>query len=336
MASTFDLTFEFAPYRLSGTVYGVLMNHRAALAALGEAAHQPPYKAPPKAPVLYVKPRNTLVAPGAPLRIDDPAGELEVGAALGVVIGRTACAVAESEALDFVAGYVIVADCSLPHDSYFRPADPLQGARRLLRHRAEGHGPRRHRRSRCARRPRPGGRPAGARHQHRRHVSRRGSPGERHQRVHDPGARRPAAGGRRARLAAGRRRRVAGDRDRRPRPARDPGRPRRGAAGDEARPRRLCRGAARGDPGRGAGHAAPGRRPDGGRGGGRLAGAVRGRHDRRARPQLRRPCQGAGLQRPGRAAGVPQGTGLGHRPSRQRRAARPTPPSCTTNASSRW
>jgi 2-keto-4-pentenoate hydratase/2-oxohepta-3-ene-1,7-dioic acid hydratase in catechol pathway len=120
MALSFDLPFAFAPYRLSGTVYGVLMNHRAALAALGEAAHQPPYKAPPKAPVLYVKPRNTLVAPGAPLRIDDPAGELEVGAALGIVIGRTACRVAESEAMDFVAGYVIVADCSLPHDSYFR------------------------------------------------------------------------------------------------------------------------------------------------------------------------------------------------------------------------
>lgn len=122
MAPSFDLPFEFAPYRLSGTVYGVLMNHRAALAALGEAAHQPPYKAPPKAPVLYVKPRNTLVPPGAPIRIDDPAGELEVGAALGIVIGRTACRVAEGEALDFVAGYTIVADCSLPHDSYFRPA----------------------------------------------------------------------------------------------------------------------------------------------------------------------------------------------------------------------
>ena len=122
MALSFDLPFAFAPYRLSGTVYGVLMNHRAALAALGEAAHQPPYKAPPKAPVLYVKPRNTLVTPGAALRIDDPAGELEVGAALGIVIGRSACRVAESEAMDFVAGYVIVADCSLPHDSYFRPA----------------------------------------------------------------------------------------------------------------------------------------------------------------------------------------------------------------------
>ena len=33
---------------------------------------QPPYKAAPKAPVLYVKPRNTLVAPGLPIRIGMP------------------------------------------------------------------------------------------------------------------------------------------------------------------------------------------------------------------------------------------------------------------------
>ena len=118
----FALPFDVAPFRLSGTVYGVLMNHRAALAALGDAAHQPPYKAPPKGPVLYLKPRNTLVAPGGAIRIDDPAGEIEIGAALGIVIGRAACNVGVGEAMDFVAGYVIVADCSLPHDSYFRPS----------------------------------------------------------------------------------------------------------------------------------------------------------------------------------------------------------------------
>jgi 5-oxopent-3-ene-1,2,5-tricarboxylate decarboxylase/2-hydroxyhepta-2,4-diene-1,7-dioate isomerase len=122
MAVPFDLPFPFPPYRLSGTVYGVLMNHRAALEALGDAVAQAPYKAAPKAPVLYIKPRNTLVPPGAPIRIDDPAGELEVGAALGIVIGRTACRVAEAEAFDHVAGYAIVADCSVPHDSYYRPA----------------------------------------------------------------------------------------------------------------------------------------------------------------------------------------------------------------------
>ena len=122
MAAPFDLPFPVPPFRLSGTVYGVLMNHRAALEALGDAIGQPPYKAAPKAPVLYVKPRNTLVAPGAPTRTDDPAGELEVGAALGIVVGRTACRVAENGAMAFVAGYTIVADCGVAHDSYYRPS----------------------------------------------------------------------------------------------------------------------------------------------------------------------------------------------------------------------
>ncbi len=116
------LVFDLPPFRLSGAVYGVLMNHRAALAALGDAAHQPPYQAPPKGVVLYVKPRNTLIAPGAAALVFDAAETLEVGAALGIVIGRTACAVGEGEAMACVAGYVIVADFSVPHDSWFRPA----------------------------------------------------------------------------------------------------------------------------------------------------------------------------------------------------------------------
>ncbi|HEY6354991.1 MAG TPA: 2-hydroxyhepta-2,4-diene-1,7-dioate isomerase, partial [Burkholderiaceae bacterium] len=60
-----NLSFGFAPYRLSGTVYGVLLNHAPALAALGVQVNEPPYKAPPKAPVLYVKPRNTLAGAGS-------------------------------------------------------------------------------------------------------------------------------------------------------------------------------------------------------------------------------------------------------------------------------
>ena len=46
-------------------MYGALLNHRSALAALGEAANRPPYNAPPAAPVLYIKPRNTLAASGS-------------------------------------------------------------------------------------------------------------------------------------------------------------------------------------------------------------------------------------------------------------------------------
>ena len=121
-----DIRMEVPPYRLSGNVYGVLLNQRGALAALGAAASQPPYKAPPKAPVLYIKPRNTLNGPGGAVAVPADAPELEVGATLGVVIGRTACRVAAAEALDYVAGYTIVDDVSVPHASFFRPSVRLK------------------------------------------------------------------------------------------------------------------------------------------------------------------------------------------------------------------
>lgn len=114
--------FAFAPYRLSGTVYGVLLNHAPALAALGEAVHAAPYKAPPKAPVLYIKPRNTLAGAGSRCALPADAAALQIGANLGVVIGRTACRVAAADALSYVAGYAIVDDLSVPHASFYRPS----------------------------------------------------------------------------------------------------------------------------------------------------------------------------------------------------------------------
>ena len=117
-----SVAFPMAPFRLSGTVYGCLMNHRPALAALGEAASAAPYKAAPKAPVLYVKPRNTLAGDGARVVVPADAAELELGAAVGLVIGRTACRVREADALSYIAGYTLVADISVPHDSFYRPS----------------------------------------------------------------------------------------------------------------------------------------------------------------------------------------------------------------------
>ena len=121
-AGCFSIPFDVAPYALSGTVYGTLLNHRTALAALGEAVNRPPYNAPPTAPVLYIKPRNTLAISGSTVRIPAGTPELEVGACLGVVIGRTACKVAAPRALDYVAGYLILADVSIPHSSFHRPS----------------------------------------------------------------------------------------------------------------------------------------------------------------------------------------------------------------------
>jgi len=104
------------------TVYGTLLNFRAALDRLGDAVHQPPYKAPPKAPILYIKPRNTIAADGDAVIVPLDADELEVGPSLGLVIGRTACRVTEAHALDVVGGYVVVNDVSVPHASYYRPS----------------------------------------------------------------------------------------------------------------------------------------------------------------------------------------------------------------------
>jgi 5-oxopent-3-ene-1,2,5-tricarboxylate decarboxylase / 2-hydroxyhepta-2,4-diene-1,7-dioate isomerase len=116
-----DVPFDEAPYRFSGNVYGTLLNHRDALAALGAAVNEPPYKAAPRAVVLYVKPRNTLVGPAADIPVADDAPELEIGASLGLVIGRTACRVREADALEHLAGYTIVNDFSVPHASFYRP-----------------------------------------------------------------------------------------------------------------------------------------------------------------------------------------------------------------------
>ena len=113
---------DVPPYRLSGTVYGALLNHRTALAALGEALGAPPYHGAPRAPVLYLKPRNTLSAHGDPVVVPEDVPELEIDACLGLVIGRHACRVAEAHAAEFLAGYLIVNDVSVPHASYYRPA----------------------------------------------------------------------------------------------------------------------------------------------------------------------------------------------------------------------
>ena len=107
---------------VDGAAYGVALNSKATLAALGEALYRDPYKQPPNAPVLYLKPPNTWIGYGEPIPCPPGVDRLHMGGSLGAVIGRTACRVAEHDALDCVGGYVIVIDVSIPHESYYRPA----------------------------------------------------------------------------------------------------------------------------------------------------------------------------------------------------------------------
>ncbi len=117
-----EMPFDAPPWRLSGTVVGALLNHAPELAALGAAVHEPPYKAPPRHPVLQVKPRNTLAGDGAAVVVPAGVDALEAGASLAIAIGRTACRVAEADALQCVAGYTIACDLRVPHPGHYRPA----------------------------------------------------------------------------------------------------------------------------------------------------------------------------------------------------------------------
>ncbi|GAB3481114.1 fumarylacetoacetate hydrolase family protein [Polaromonas eurypsychrophila] len=94
-----------------GTVYGVLLNFKNEMDALAPQMNQPPYKAPPKAPVLYVKTANTWSAHGAAITVPAHVPEVEIGATIAMVIGEAGKA----------QGYVLMNDLSIPHGSFFRP-----------------------------------------------------------------------------------------------------------------------------------------------------------------------------------------------------------------------
>lgn len=108
--------------KVSGTVYGVVLNDHASVRKIGDALAAAPYKGAPKAPAMYIKPANTRVAESVTVNLPKGAKNVEVGATVGLVMGRAAACLTRANALDAVAGIVLAGDLSLPHDSYYRPA----------------------------------------------------------------------------------------------------------------------------------------------------------------------------------------------------------------------
>ncbi|WP_157076349.1 fumarylacetoacetate hydrolase family protein [Alicyclobacillus kakegawensis] len=107
---------------VTGTVYGVALNDPESLARLDRAFNRPPYNRPPEAPVLYIKPANAVIGPGAAIPVPDGVEWLSAAPALGAVLGRTAARVDEREALSYVLGYTVVMDVSIPRQDWYRPA----------------------------------------------------------------------------------------------------------------------------------------------------------------------------------------------------------------------
>src|SRR5580700_353754 len=95
------------PPACGSAIYGVALNFRGELESLGEQLFRDPYKKPPVAPVLYLRPRNTWNTSGAAIRLPSDTNELKMAGTVGIVFG---------------VGFVAVNDVSIPHESYFRAA----------------------------------------------------------------------------------------------------------------------------------------------------------------------------------------------------------------------
>src|SRR5262245_51239623 len=65
---------------------------------------------PPKAPLIFAKLANTLSAHNAPIVLPTVSDTIDWEAELAVVIGRSAKAVSEADALDYVFGYTLMND----------------------------------------------------------------------------------------------------------------------------------------------------------------------------------------------------------------------------------
>lgn len=107
---------------IQGTIYGTLLNFKGTYERLAPKMRQKPYVTPPEVPVLYVKPKNTWISDTRPIPMPKGHTMLEVGATLGIVIGRTATKVKEVDALHYILGYTVVNDVSIPHENVHRPA----------------------------------------------------------------------------------------------------------------------------------------------------------------------------------------------------------------------
>lgn len=94
-----------------GTVYGTLMNFRSELDALGAKMNEPPYKAPPKAPVLYLKPANTWTENGGAIPVPPRVPEVAVGATVAMVM----------KSAREIAGFVLMNDLTIPQPNFYRP-----------------------------------------------------------------------------------------------------------------------------------------------------------------------------------------------------------------------
>lgn len=112
------------PWLPQGTVYGTLMNFADEHAALAAKMQEPPYKAAPQAPVLFIKTANTFSAHGSAVALPADALEVQIKASVGLIFQSNRPIVqvfTARAAINNVAKMVLLSDLTLPHSSWYRP-----------------------------------------------------------------------------------------------------------------------------------------------------------------------------------------------------------------------
>jgi 5-oxopent-3-ene-1,2,5-tricarboxylate decarboxylase/2-hydroxyhepta-2,4-diene-1,7-dioate isomerase len=103
-------------------VYGALLNFAGDLETFAPRMQSAPYLAPPRAPILYLKPRNTWIGAADAVPLPSFASAVAVGATVGVVIRHPCTRIGAGGAARVIAGLCVINDLCLPHAEIFRPA----------------------------------------------------------------------------------------------------------------------------------------------------------------------------------------------------------------------
>ena len=108
----------------TGTVYGTLMNYACEHRALAAQMHAPPYKAPPQAPVLYIKTANTFSPHDSPIVLPAWVHSVQIRPCVGLIfkqnMAKTHINNAQA-AINNIADFALFNDLTIPHDSFYRP-----------------------------------------------------------------------------------------------------------------------------------------------------------------------------------------------------------------------
>lgn len=106
---------------VSGTIYGVALNDAEHLAKMAGLFEEAPYKGAPRAPVVYIKPRQCLSERGAVTPMPAGADRLETASSLALLFARDAVRVSPDEVWNCVGATCLALDVSIPEASFYRP-----------------------------------------------------------------------------------------------------------------------------------------------------------------------------------------------------------------------